>query len=100
MGKYLVKNLHGTSDRKAPDGGPLKNYWEKEVGRKASECRNCVCFNGTYSEIVGAHVKLVNGGNKEYIVPLCKEHNHPSYDDDFEVEGPLVPVNSANNILS
>ena len=88
---YLVKNLHGTSGRLPQNGNSWLEYWERATGLRASRCHYVGCSTVGRHNLVGAHVKLVGTtDNSWYIVPLCQGCNHT--DDNFWVEGPLVPV--------
>lgn len=88
---YLVKNLHGTSGRLPQNGNSWLEYWERATGLRASRCHYVGCSTAGRHNLVGAHVKLVGStDNSWYIVPLCQGCNHT--DDNFWVEGPLVPV--------
>lgn len=91
---YFVKNLKEGS-RPVPSGySSWLDYWEKQTGLKASQCHKIGCL-ATATD--GAHVKLVNGGNEWYIVPLSHNCN-TQRGDSFWVTGPLVPVNPSNPI--
>jgi hypothetical protein len=92
MSNYLVKNLHGGND----GSRSWIDYWETMTGYSAEKCHNVECSADATD---GAHVILANGTDKtRYIVPLCHECN-VGIDDEFEVEGPLVPVDRSKPIL-
>ncbi len=88
---YLVKNVNGTSGMLPRNGDSWLEYWERETGKRAYFCHRQGCMEFGHDNLVGAHVKLVGStDNSWYIVPLCQGCNHT--DDNFWVEGPLVPV--------
>lgn len=89
----IVYNCNGTSDNSASahDETDWKVFWEHKTGKKFMFCSNEFCFN--FAE-VGAHVRIKNNGNKQYIVPFCKECNGLSSDKEIMVsDNDLVPVN-------
>ena len=72
--KVRVKNAQGTSGDNPP-GEPdtWGSYWKKYSGRRwPKECRIYRC---TAKPKVGGHVKI-HRGKTEYIIPMCKKHNH------------------------
>jgi hypothetical protein len=103
MTLFFVKNV--------PDSGhdvpPSKykswiDFWEKHTGLSAGECKKINCHEEAED---GGHVYVLrrkdmteSGETKEkdlnysnpYIVPLCKPENHPSNEESYWVEGPLV----------
>jgi len=88
--------LNGTGKYPAPAGfNSWLHYWSKKSREPIIWCLKLSCFENATD---GAHVQLVNGGDEWYIVPLCHEHNLLK-DAEFSVDGPLVPVNSDNDIL-
>lgn len=88
---YLVKNLHGTSGRSPQNGNSWLEFWEMKTGLRANHCHYVGCGTTGRHNLVGAHVKKVGVNDDSwYIVPLCQGCNHT--DDNFWVEGPLVPV--------
>jgi len=86
MSKYLVKNLHEDSS------GNWIRFWEQATGLTATSCHRIGCYAAATD---GAHVKLADGSNKWYIVPLCHKCNC-QFGATFWVEGPLVPVNGGS----
>jgi hypothetical protein len=67
----LIKNIPGTSDRKCKCSSWL-NHWLKFSRQRTDYCQVIGCFNTP----IGAHVRYADGpDNKEYIFPLCDEHN-------------------------
>ncbi|MBM6721152.1 hypothetical protein H6B13_16175 [Bacteroides gallinaceum] len=89
-----VKNTCGTSRYNAPAGySSWLEYWEKKSGRTARRCSAIDCNVTGRANLVGAHVKKVDGGdNHSYIVPLCKACN--SRTDEFYVDEVLIPLPS------
>lgn len=91
---FLIKNLQEGS-RPSPIGySSWIDYWERKTSKRANKCHKIGC---TESATDGAHVQLENGGNEWYIVPLCHKCNM-QLGQRFYVEGPLVPVDSTNQI--
>ena len=87
----LVKNATGTSRWPDPSTGESSwlEYWKKHrttIG--AVKCGYC----GSTSDLVGAHVKKVNGGDELYITPLCRSCNQKG--GRFFVDTELVRVPS------
>ena len=79
-----VKNLHGTAERACTSCGTWLKHWEKLSGEKASYCGSCYAMQN----LVGAHVRLVNGDGTNYITPLCGACNHK--EGEFSVSTRLV----------
>ena len=71
----LVKNVTGSNRWLRPSTGESSwlEYWEKQVGHKASHCGHCGDHN--HNNLVGAHVQKVYGGEEIYITPLCRGCN-------------------------
>lgn len=98
---YKVKNLNGTSDSKLPAGySSCLDFWEKILSwdkpfrSSTTKCHNIRC--NEKDNLNGAHVKLVEGGDEWYIVPLCTSCNTGLKNAVFSVDGPLVPVEYPN----
>lgn len=88
-----VKNLNGTAGRVPYRYDSWLHFWESKTGQRANSCNRVGCAVTGRSNLVGAHVKKVDGfDNSWYIVPLCQADNMRS--DEFYVYGPLVPVNN------
>lgn len=89
-----VKNAKGTDRYPRPAGyDSWLDYWEKQTGRRAIRCSATDCHLYGRSNLVGAHVKKVYGGDNHcYIVPLCRPCNTRT--DEFYVDEELVPVPS------
>lgn len=86
-----VHNLNGTGDNKAKDAEDWLDFWRKKTNRKTGFCAVKNCGN---SANVGAHVKIADETNKQYIVPFCSFHNNqPSSKDMYVKKSDLVPVN-------
>lgn len=87
---HLVKNATGSSRWSRPSTGESSwlEYWEKQVGHKASHCGHCGDLS--HNNLVGAHVQKVYGGKEIYITPLCRGCNQQT--DSFWVDTELVPV--------
>ena len=86
-------NKGGTSDRYAPDGS-WKKYWENQTGQTwPEECSVDGCYNEAE---VGAHMYCPDVDYKEWIVPLCHEHNSAKYKDTELTLKPSTPLASAN----
>ena len=87
----LVKNATGTSQWPTPSTGESSwlEYWKKHrTGSGTVKCGSC----GSTSDLVGAHVKKVLGGNELYITPLCRRCNQKG--ESFYVDSELVRVPS------
>lgn len=86
-----VKNKKGTSDKVPPTGySSWLDYWEKKRGKLATRCEAMLCSNGPD---VGGHVIKAGEGGKEYILPICYEHNNKSEDVIYQAwDGDLVSV--------
>jgi hypothetical protein len=84
-----VKNANGTSRWSTPSTGEFSwlEYWEKN--RVLTSICKCGCC-GTATDLVGAHVELVYGGNELYITPLCRSCNQKT--GNFYVDSELVRV--------
>ncbi|OUO56765.1 hypothetical protein B5F78_08845 [Bacteroides sp. An279] len=89
-----VKNANGTSRYDAPAGyDTWLEYWEKKSGKTAWRCSATDCHKIGRTNLVGAHVKKVYGGdNHSYIVPLCRKCNMRT--DEFYVDEELIPLPS------
>ena len=88
----FVKNANGTSRWPKPSTGESTwlEYWENQTGKKATRCGATDCHATT--DLVGAHVQKVYGGDELYITPLCQGCNHRG--DKFYVDTELVRVPS------
>ena len=86
----LVKNVTGSNRWLRPSTGESSwlEYWEKQVGHKASHYGHCGDPN--HNNLVGAHVQKVYGGEEIYITPLCRGCNQLT--DSFWVNTELVRV--------
>ncbi len=89
MSKYRVKNLHERRD------GNWIRFWEDATRRKHKTCH---CEHCSAEATDGAHVKLAEGSNRWYIVPMCHTCNC-QFGATMEVCGPLVPVDEDGDIL-
>lgn len=89
------KNKGGTSFRYNCKCGSWKNHWENFSGRSLykQKCSLLGCSN--YAE-QAAHVFCSNSkvGKFEWLVPLCKNCNHPSNEDFFSLKIGTVLVNA------
>lgn len=65
-----IKNASGTSRWPRPSTGEASwpEYWEKQTGKKTTRCGVTDCHSA--SNLVGAHVQKMFGGNELYITPL------------------------------
>lgn len=60
--------------------------WEAYKNRKATKCARCGKEFSKDDDKVGWHVCIAGGSSIDtYIVPHCKECNHPSVTEPFEV---------------
>ena len=104
--KYVrVKNLTGPGRFTQPENDPSWIAgWKRIKGYPQNmrlACSNIFCENdeeGIILTIVGAHVQLVDGNDKDwYIVPLCSSCNARSSKVELLVNKDyLVPVNEIN----
>jgi len=74
MSYIEVKNKNGTAD-KIPSTGYTSwlDFWEKKKGKKAATCEAMSCSG---KPDVGGHVIKSGEGRKEYILPICYNHNN------------------------
>ena len=96
MSTFKVKNLNGTEDNSVPKGyNCWFDYWKEHTFENNQNfCRRVDC-NKLATD--GAHVQIKDWkGDEWYIVPLCHEHN-TGEDKEFDIEGPLVPVDLSKN---
>ncbi len=95
MSTYKVHNLREGS-RPAPAGyDSWIDYWRKKSGKAG-----LVCYATNCSEpaVDGAHVQIKDSDDSSwYITPLCHKCNC-QFGKDFQVVGPLVPVDSSKPI--
>lgn len=78
-----VKNLNGTSNRKAPAGySSWKEFWEDKTKRSFGTCSCSGCSNSAKH---GSHVQKVGTDRSWYIVPLCDSCNVGKKNVEFEV---------------
>jgi hypothetical protein len=96
---YRVENVKGSSNEMLPHGySSWIEYWEKRSYRKAQKCSRIDC-NQT-KNIEGAHVYIIGENvEKEYITPLCREHNNPNVTEEFDVNETLVPIDISDNFI-
>ncbi|QNR22774.1 hypothetical protein [Croceimicrobium hydrocarbonivorans] len=89
-----VKNKKSTSNRVRPAGyEDWLDLWKQKSGNTNANisCRVPGCI---WPAEAGGHVFNVNSTSKEFITPLCREHNHSSFSDTFLVsEKDLVDPN-------
>ena len=59
-------------------------HWERNVSKRAVNCSVLRC---TKTDLVGGHIINAHGNasKAQFIVPLCKEHNHVTFISDFEI---------------
>ena len=67
-----VKNIKGTAGRSCDCLTWIQHWRNYNKGQTATTCKAKGCKK---KKIVGAHVKKRGGGEKEFIVPLCDDHN-------------------------
>ena len=66
--------------------GSAIDDWETYKKREATHCSKCGKAFSSDDDKVGGHVRKVGGLSIDtYIVPLCKDCNHPSVTEPFEV---------------
>ncbi len=88
MANKKYKNVKGSGNLKDDNCGSWKQHWMKISGEKwPTTC----CVKGCTNEATdGAHIHEV-GDKKTYIIPMCKEHNNPDNEDEFEINA-ITPV--------
>jgi hypothetical protein len=91
MGFISVKNKKGTGDNSPPSGySSWLDYWETSKSKKAGTCEVLGCNNDAR---LGGHVFKAGKTSKEYIIPLCHNHNNKPDGEVFTVlESELVSV--------
>ena len=91
MSYIKVKNKNGTADKNPPAGyTSWLKFWENKKGKKATTCEALSC-NGNAD--VGGHVIKSGEGGKEYILPICYNHNNKPDKEEYQAwENDLVPV--------
>jgi hypothetical protein len=79
MGIY-VSNVPDTSYEECEGGcGSWIQHWENATDSVAEKCSVIGCHEYGINHLVGAHVYIEEEDeedDEEYIIPLCKEHNH------------------------
>lgn len=82
-----VKNVEG--HYKVPTGySSWLNYWERKMNKKVDECQKNGC--NEKEDLVGGHVHKVGDEDTVYLVPICQEHNHYTFTDEYEVPGDML----------
>ena len=64
------------------------NYWERKMNDKAEQCQKKGCTEK--DDLVGGHVHKVGDEDTVYLVPICQEHNHYTFTDEYEVPGDML----------
>lgn len=59
------------------------DYWEQNMGITASGCERKGCQNK--EDIVGGHVYKGDDRENIYLVPICKDHNHYTHTEEYQV---------------
>jgi hypothetical protein len=106
MGIYRVQNVPDSSRFSHPRGyDSWIDFWEEHIQRPAEGCKeiNCqkIAMDGGHVWVLKQVLNTKGTRNIEmklniydmYIVPLCRTDNHPTNEDSYLVEGPLVNVN-------
>lgn len=99
----MIYNVHNLKEgsRPVPNGySSWLDYWKKATGNTGLIiCHRIDCLNGGSFAEDGAHVQLdTPSNNKWYVSPLCHKCNC-QYGAHFKVNGPLVSITDANDIL-
>lgn len=82
-----VKNVEG--HYKVPTGySSWLNYWERKMNKTAADCQKNGCDEK--EDLVGGHVHKVGDEDTVYLVPICQEHNHYTFTDEYEVPGDML----------
>lgn len=82
-----VENVAGSSKRPSPQCRchGWNHHWENFARAEfPTVCSNILCHNKSREpKIEGGHVRVVDDGKIEYIVPLCSECNNSNFDGDI-----------------
>ena len=82
-----VKNVQGHYNVPAGYSSWL-NYWERKMNKTAVECQKNGC--NEKKDLVGGHVHKVGDEDTIYLVPICQEHNHYTFTDEYEVPSDML----------
>lgn len=78
----LISNVPETSFEECEGYCPSWiQHWENATGFVAEKCSVVGCHEYDIDHLVGAHVYIEDDeDDTEYIIPLCKVHNHHTQD--------------------
>lgn len=77
-----VKNVQGHYTVPAGYSSWL-NYWERNMTKTAVVCQKNGCKKS--EDLKGGHVHFVGDEETVYLVPICHEHNHYTFTDEYLV---------------
>ncbi len=86
-----IKNKKGTSEKTPPNGyTSWLDFWEKKKGKMATKCEALFCSG---KADVGGHVIKSGEGGREYILPICYNHNNKPEGEVYKAwETDFVPI--------
>lgn len=69
-------------------------HWERNTGQKAKQCSVLGC---TKKAEHGGHVINYHGNasRRQYIIPLCRKLNDPSFEDCYYINVGILPIGVA-----
>ena len=87
------KNSNGSRTISCCSGNALL-HWERNTGRKAKQCSVLGC---TKKAEHGGHVINCHGNasRRQYIIPLCRKHNHHTFKDCYYINVGIQPIRVA-----
>ena len=84
-----VKNVQG--HYKIPSGyNSWLNYWERKMNKIANACQKNRCNVKDKDKLEGGHVYKVWDENTIFLVPICYDHNHYTFTDEYEVPDDML----------
>lgn len=85
VNSMIVHNIKGTSNRKPYGYDSWIDFWMSKKDSKPTYCNCGNCLEN--KDLVGAHVQEDGKDTRKfwYILPLCREHNHYTNTEPFEV---------------
>ena len=84
-----VRNIRGTSDSRRDTA--WLNMWKETNGIPYSKRINCSVFGCGETATVGAHIIKEYTGMRQYIVPMCQQHNL-MYDQELRINANIKPM--------
>ncbi len=84
-----VRNIRGTSNSNRATA--WLRLWKEANGIAPSKSIKCAVSGCTAIAEVGAHVIKDYTGMRQFIVPMCREHNL-TYDGDLRINSSIAPL--------